>query len=109
MNVTDSTILIGYDGSDDATAAIRGAGALLAPRPAIVTHVWESFSESLLNTQAHGSVWRTVHDTARAQRAAAVVVGSRGRSAMGATLMGSVSRALVHEAPAPVLVVRPPS
>ena len=55
-----------------------------------------------------GNAWRTLLDTAHAHRAAAVVVGSRGKSAIGAALVGSVSRALVHHAPAPVLVVRPP-
>ncbi|MBN1529398.1 MAG: universal stress protein [Thermoleophilaceae bacterium] len=41
-------VLIGFDGLDDAEAAIRGAGALLAPRPAIVAHVWESLATLLL-------------------------------------------------------------
>jgi nucleotide-binding universal stress UspA family protein len=58
--------------------------------------------------KAHGNVWRTLLDIAHAHRAAAVVVGSRGSSAFGVALTGSVSRALVHHAPAPVLVVRPP-
>jgi nucleotide-binding universal stress UspA family protein len=56
-----------------------------------------------------GSPSRTLLEGAEAHRAAAIVVGSRGRSAIGAALMGSVSRALVHHAPTPVLVVRPPA
>jgi nucleotide-binding universal stress UspA family protein len=44
------TILIGFDGSEDAEDAIRRAGELLAPRRAIVAHVWDSLSELLLRT-----------------------------------------------------------
>ena len=43
-------IMIGFDGLDDAATAIRGAGALLAPRPAVVAYVWESLATLLLHT-----------------------------------------------------------
>ena len=49
-----ATALIGYDGSEDAAAAIRHAGALLGPRPAVVVHVWESLAGALLHTDADG-------------------------------------------------------
>ena len=39
--------------------------------------------------------------------AAAIVVGSRGLGGVKARLLGSTSRKLVHDAPRPVLVVRP--
>jgi nucleotide-binding universal stress UspA family protein len=57
--------------------------------------------------EAAGNVWRTLIDGARERRAAAIVVGSRGRSAVSATLLGSVSTGLVHHSPVPVLVVPP--
>jgi nucleotide-binding universal stress UspA family protein len=44
-----------------------------------------------------------------AHRSDLLVVGSRGLSAARRLLLGSVSTALVNHAPAPVLVVRPPT
>jgi nucleotide-binding universal stress UspA family protein len=54
MRNESGTVLIGYDGSEDAAAAIRHAGTLLAPRPAVVVHVWESLAGSLLHTDVAG-------------------------------------------------------
>jgi nucleotide-binding universal stress UspA family protein len=45
-------ILISYDGSDDAKAAIDAAAALLPGRPATVLTVWERFSDVLARTGA---------------------------------------------------------
>ena len=148
-------VVIGYDGSDHADAAIEAAGRLLTVRKTIIQTVWISCSETASASVAgmpvavaieaaekvdseirqsgqrtaergarlaagqglearaeavrsHGNVWSTLLDTAHSHRAAAVVVGSRGRSALGSSVLGSVARALVHHAPAPVLVVRPP-
>jgi len=147
--------LIGYDGSDHAAAAIDAAGRLLANRDVVVENVWFSYqaaaaagvagapvamvtrgaeeidtgireaaqktaergvrlaSESGLHAVAatgcaRANVWHALRDTARDSGASMIVVGSRGRSGIGAALLGSVSRALVHHAPAPVLVVKPP-
>jgi nucleotide-binding universal stress UspA family protein len=44
-----------------------------------------------------------------AQNADLLVVGSRGRSAIAAALLGSVSRHVVDHAACPVVVVKPPS
>jgi nucleotide-binding universal stress UspA family protein len=54
MRNESGTILIGYDGSEDAAAAIRHAGTLLAPRPALVVHVWDSVAGALLHTDVEG-------------------------------------------------------
>ncbi len=43
-------ILLCYDGSEDARAAIRQAGKLLAGKPATVLTVWEPFIEVLTRT-----------------------------------------------------------
>ena len=54
MRTENGIALIGYDGSEDAAAAIRHAGSLLAPRPAVVTHVWDSLAGLLLHTDVRG-------------------------------------------------------
>jgi nucleotide-binding universal stress UspA family protein len=45
-------ILIGYDGSDNAKAAIDRAGALFRGQPAAVLSVWEPFSDIVARTPA---------------------------------------------------------
>jgi nucleotide-binding universal stress UspA family protein len=54
MRTETGIALIAYDGSDDAAAAIRHAGPLLAPRPAVVAHVWDSLAALLLHTDVRG-------------------------------------------------------
>ena len=149
-------VVIGYDGSEHADAAVKAAGRLLKVRETILRTVWIDYqavapaalagvpvgvatkavqeveraarggaqhtaeqgarlaAEQGLEVQAEaletdGNAWRALLETAHEHRAAAVVVGSRGTSGFESVLLGSVSRALVHHAPAPVLVVRPPS
>ena len=43
--MSDSTLLIGYDGSDDAKQAIAQAGRLFPGRDVLVLHVWEPLRE----------------------------------------------------------------
>jgi nucleotide-binding universal stress UspA family protein len=45
-------ILIGYDGSPDARAAIQQTGALLKDRPATVLTVWEPFQDVMARSGA---------------------------------------------------------
>jgi nucleotide-binding universal stress UspA family protein len=144
-------VVAGYDGSEQADAAIEAACRLFSIREVLVQTVWISCGEAAaagvagvvvkeaeqIDTQvrlsaewtaekgariaaergldvraeavrAYGNVWRTLPDAARDHRAAEVVLGSRGSSAFASHVLRSASRALVHHAPAPVLVVRPP-
>jgi nucleotide-binding universal stress UspA family protein len=59
-----------------------------------------------LAVEAIGGAWRALAAAARAEAAAVMVAGSRGRGALGATVLGSVSSALAHNAELPVLVAR---
>ena len=54
MRTETGIALIAYDGSEDAAAAIRHAGALVGPRPAVVAHVWDSLAALLLHTDVRG-------------------------------------------------------
>jgi nucleotide-binding universal stress UspA family protein len=56
--------------------------------------------------KATGSVWKTIVETADAQDAAAIVMGSRGLTGVRSMLLGSVSSAVVHHADRPTLVVQ---
>ncbi|GAA2426119.1 hypothetical protein GCM10010191_43290 [Actinomadura vinacea] len=147
------TILIAYDGSEDARAAIAYAGAHVRPEPAVVVTVWEPpltrLASSVIAMEAvplpdegeqleedrqatgvaqqgadlaiaaglpeataraepgAGPVWATVVDVAEELDASLVVLGSRGLSAIGSLLLGSVSHRVLHHARRPVLVVPP--
>ncbi len=56
-------ILIGYDGSEDAKAAIEHAGSLFAGQTAVVLTVWEPFTEMLARTPAAMSMAAGIEDT----------------------------------------------
>lgn len=56
---------------------------------------------------AEGKAWRTICDVAEEIDAAPIVLGARGLSRMGSTLLGSVSSAVVVHSHRPVLVIPP--
>ena len=112
-------IVVGWDGSPGSRRAVDVAGELFADRPLIVAGVRDG-ADPVPGPAGHRYVEARVHGThaesgravaealareAAAQRAAAVVVGSRGRSAAREILLGSVAMATLHHAFRPVLVV----
>jgi nucleotide-binding universal stress UspA family protein len=59
-----------------------------------------------LAAEAHDGAWRAIAAAAREEDAAVIVAGSRGRGALTAAVLGSVSAALAHNAELPVLIAR---
>ena len=156
MAAGETPLLIAYDGSHVAKAAVRHAAELFPGRRAILVTVWEPGmmlpplgAESLgavsmapdpaaaeavdelqhnhatrvssegaelarslgLAAEAHAvadelDVADTVLDLAREWGAAAIVVGSRGRSGLRSHLVGGVSRKLIRHSELPVVVTR---
>jgi nucleotide-binding universal stress UspA family protein len=58
-------------------------------------------------TETAGPVWCALRDSAEAHSSPVLVIGSHGRGAVAATVLGSVSSALIHDARLPILVVPP--
>jgi nucleotide-binding universal stress UspA family protein len=153
-NGLDGRLLVGYDGSEGARAALAFAAERLREHRLIVACAWRSpvrhslrgrallrSPETMSHDYAEGldDVWREVaedtaeegtelarslglHAQSRAAEsgagdahalleaarnvgAAAVLVGSRGRGAVAATVLGSVTSGLVHAGAMPVLIV----
>jgi nucleotide-binding universal stress UspA family protein len=148
-------ILICYDGSPDARAAIEDAAQLFAGRPATVLTVWQPFLVTATRTTTGLGIVSSVPDaeevdassrkvaeetaeegaklaaelglaaqprisslastTARAilaeaehLGAAAIVMGSRGRTGLKSLLLGSVSHEVIQHADRTVVVVPSP-
>ncbi|MFD1536735.1 universal stress protein [Nonomuraea guangzhouensis] len=67
MEAAETTILIAYDGSDDAKAAIAFAGTLLAGRRAVVLTVWEP--QGMASARASAGLMMTIDDSPVADEA----------------------------------------
>jgi nucleotide-binding universal stress UspA family protein len=89
----DAPILIAYDGSPAAQAAVRAAGALFAPRRAIVLTVWEpGLAEFMLVPDSTGMGSTMLpYDPAVARNVARVSEDhAKDVAGSGATLAGTV-------------------
>jgi nucleotide-binding universal stress UspA family protein len=117
-------VVVGYDGSAGARDALTTAAAIFAGRDfAVVTvsgpdvdpveqgalRVADVEEAEVVVLEGGGRGERAVADAiaqfARNREAAAIAVGSRGRSAAQEILLGSSAMAVLHRAQRPVLVV----
>jgi nucleotide-binding universal stress UspA family protein len=146
-------MLIAYDRSDAARAAVRAAGAVFPAMEATIAHAYDppprpqqayvagaipneplrdSFVEleserlgearttvedgqalavevglaaEILLLPARRGIWPELVDAAHERAADLIVSGSRGRSALGRALLGSVSSSLLHQGGHPLLIV----
>jgi nucleotide-binding universal stress UspA family protein len=121
--VLDGPVLVGWDGSPGADAAVQTAARLLPGRrlvlaavdvdagpPALPAGTAEPSVLRLTRKHEHSSaaVADALISAARENAAAVVVVGSRGRSAAKEILLGSVAMRTLHRAHRLVMVVPQP-
>jgi nucleotide-binding universal stress UspA family protein len=117
--------LLAYDGSESSATAIAVAGRLVSERLALVCHVPHGDERTADQVVADGvqlartagldatpmvereqrKVWRALLAAADRHGASLIAVGAQGLSGLGRAILGSVSTALVHRSPIPVLVV----
>lgn len=111
-------ILVGTDGSEGADAALDAARALFPQRRVLPATVGGRDSTadgddgSVLRLDSGGgtgpaAVSHALVRCADRQNAAVIVVGSRGQSMARRIILGSVTKATLHDATRPVLVVPP--
>ena len=145
-------ILIAYDGSEGAKAAVEAAWRLFPDRRAVVVSVWHpaadisaasliaipagvatsayealdkeserqatekaqegadaatdaGFDATPRALRSNGKVWATIVAAADQEDAEAIIVGSRGLSAVKSVLLGSVANGVVHHSTRPVVVI----
>jgi nucleotide-binding universal stress UspA family protein len=85
----------------DEAASVAEQGVALAREAGL-----EASGEAI---ESGSGAWRALAEAASDRRAAVIVAGSRGRSGLASTMLGSVSSGLVHNADTPALIVRPES
>lgn len=117
--LADGPVVVGWDGSAGARRAVAAAQDLLGERRIVLAAIRDGGhpepappGHELISgpaTAGHVTPGRAVAEALTAvaaeQHAAAIVVGSRGRSAVREILLGSVAMATLHQSPCPVVVV----
>jgi nucleotide-binding universal stress UspA family protein len=96
----------------EARRALEAAGE----EPAIEVGAVHALAESLLSRDGAGINWDVLHrddasdaivDYTRDVPASLIAIATHGRTGLARLALGSVAAAVVHDAPCPVLVVRP--
>lgn len=112
-------VLVAFDGSSAAELAAETAARLFPDRTLVRVTVESSHESETTGGDDHDTIRIPLHGRTGSERAvavalseyaaehgaAAIVVGSRGRSASRELLLGSVAKAVLHHAHRPVLVV----
>jgi nucleotide-binding universal stress UspA family protein len=127
--MTLSTVVVGVDGSEGSALALgwcaelaRGAEtrvvAVHAVEPGVPRRTIDEVEGWCTRLREAGVGYRAVVgdgdprvvlvDVADSEAADLIVVGSRGQNTFVQLMLGSVGQFLVHRAPRPVAVVRPP-
>lgn len=91
--------------AQDIDAILAGQAGAVAEEGADLARE-DGLAARALTVESPPAAWRGLSAAAEAEGAAVIVTGSRGRGAVGSTVLGSVSSGLVHNADVPVLVVR---
>ena len=78
MRSEPGPVIVGYDGSDASAAAIHAAGPLLAPRAAVVVHVWDSAAAEMLAMDLSERTVEAARSVDEAQRRAAERIAADG-------------------------------
>ena len=94
-------------GTADAARASAAEGAALAAAAGFDARPLARRALARAAERSTVTVWRVVLDAADEEAAELVVLGSRGRSAIGSMVLGSVSYGVVHNSERPVLIVPP--
>jgi nucleotide-binding universal stress UspA family protein len=133
QNPAKPRLVVGYDGSELAKAALRGAAELFPGSPTVVVTVWEPGLAAMMaggggldlaggvplapdpelvsevdHVQEHhaADVADSIVEVAAEREAAAVVIGSHGSSGLRSRLLGSTSHRVLASCKLPVVVVR---
>lgn len=118
--LTSGPVVVGFDHSDGAAAAVTVAKQLFPTREIVAVSIADeddakasaSLPDGVTLAKAApqrgrgaGATAATLIGVADERNAAVVVVGSRGRSAMVQRLLGSVARSVLHDSHRPVVIV----
>jgi nucleotide-binding universal stress UspA family protein len=98
---------------DDYTAAAPEAWASMAEAAEIQTKEHAQRLNEQLNGVEHevvigeGNIWEVMSNLIKQKEIDLIVLGTRGRTGLGKTLLGSVAEQILRQAPCPVLTVGP--
>jgi len=86
-------------------AASDGAADLANDGVSMATEI--GLDARATTVRASGPVWSTICEVADRERAAVIIMGSRGLSGVKSLLLGSVSSSVLHHASRPTLIIHP--